>query len=608
MGKRQASIQRHLIGGVLVLLLISASRILGLTLLEFNPDEVWNVWSTVGSFDVMLARVPYDWPPLYFAFVWFWQQWAGMHPVVLRFSSVLIFLLACALMYRVTWRMTRHEGAAWVALLAYAALGYSLFLSTYFRAYVFMLLWMPLTLWAVIAYFEQPRWWRALCVALGMAAMFYTNLTAVVAFALLGLYTLVMYPRRLWLWVPVGLIATLIALPEIIAKLNLVGVRTSGTYGLLPLPDAMLDLFHRFLGPAAAFWALGLVMLVAFHIYRQRRISRVLLVLLVWAFAVPFVVYALDARLGFFTNTYSWWVLTGLALLIGYTAQALPTHGRNVLLGLMAIAMFMPSGDLYLTFDTRPFEATFRQLVPHYQAGDAVLIDPNCQCGSPMEWDYYQRVYFEDGLHITDDVSARRLWYVQRAGENDPATDAAVRAGRIPATFFGPPDLLFHLFIAPPDTNGIRFENGLRFYGASIIDDNNAQPALNPIVKREGSTLRVRLWWSTDVALPADYSVSLRLQHANGDIITQQDGGPQLRHLQANLYDPLPSGTSQWQPETLYIEERTLMLPNPLPSGEYGLAMVVYQWWDDVRLRADAPNRINADNVLMVLPVHIMSW
>jgi hypothetical protein len=39
------------------------------------------------------------------------------------------------------------------------------------------------------------------------------------------------------------------------------------------------------------------------------------------------------------------------------------------------------------------------------------------------------------------------------------------------------------------------------------------------------------------------------------------------------------------QPEKIYIDVRRLNLPSELPAGPYELRLVVYQSWDNTRLR-----------------------
>lgn len=56
----------RLITGALTLLLIAASRVLLLSHLSFDHDEVWSVWQTFGTPQEIIARTPFDWPAGYY--------------------------------------------------------------------------------------------------------------------------------------------------------------------------------------------------------------------------------------------------------------------------------------------------------------------------------------------------------------------------------------------------------------------------------------------------------------------------------------------------------------------------------------------------------------
>lgn len=599
------ALHRRMLLAAGLLLIIFLSRVTLLNTLEFNPDEVWNAWATAGTAQDVLARVPYDWPPLHFLLIWAWQGLVGSHPFVLRVLSVLTFMLAAALAYRAAYKLTGHEAAAWGTLLVYAALGYSVFLSTYFRAYVLMLLLLPLLIWLVLRYFERPHLIRALPVALCMAAMFYTNLTAVVAFGVVGLLTLLVYGQQVWRWWLPGVLALVLAVPEILSKATLLGRRTTYNDAALPLPDALIGIYADYAGVAAGAWLIAAVIAIGLLLLRERPVRRHTLALLIWVLLLPFLMYLLDPLLAFFSAQYSWWGLTGMALLLGSAFAYLPTIGR-ILAGVLAlIAMFLPP-VIENHFGSPPFEATFRDLTTYLRAGDVAVRDPNCACGEPIEWDYYQRVLLPQPLAFVDHPhEAQRVWYISRISEQDEALYEQVTAGRLAGDFVGPWDFFFRLYVAPPDPQGILYENGLRFHGYDVLEDR--QPGVQPVTRREGETLTVRLWWSADEALTQDYSVATHLLASDGSLAAQFDGLPQVVNLHPLADAPTPQETSQWQPGQFYIEERTLQLPNPLPAGAYTLALVVYQWWDGVRIPYETAAG-NTSDVLELGTVHIMSW
>ena len=591
------------------LLLIYFSRVRLLNTLEFNPDEVWNAWSTVGSLGDVLARVPYDWPPLHFVLIWLWQGLVGDHPLVLRMLSVLTYMLALAFTYRAAYKLSGRSLVAWGALLAFAGLGYSVFLSVYFRAYVLMLLWLPLLLWLALRYLERATLRRALPVALVMAAMFYTNLTAVVAFGVVGIVTLILHTRRIWRWWLPGLIAFGLAIPEILSKAALLGRRTTYNDALLPLPAALVQIYSDYMGTAFIPWLLALVVAIGLILLRERPSKRNTSALLIWVLLLPCAMYVLDPLLAFFSAQYSWWGLTGIALLIGVGFAYLPRLGRVVAGGLALGAMFLPL-EVENAFGSPPFEATFRDLSGYVQAGDIFVLDPLCNCGQPIEWDYYQRVYLPQRLYITADAArsaaARRVWYVQNISRYDEALAQTVTSSRLAGNFVGPWDFFFRVYEAPPDAVGSTYANGLRFHGVDVLDARREHD-LRPIVRREGDTLRLRLWWSLaeDADIGRDYSVATHLLDSAGAVVAQFDGLPQTVNLHPLDDAPTPQETSGWQAGRLYIEERTLALPNPLPQGDYTLALIVYQWWDGQRIASDATT---ANDTLPLATVHIMSW
>lgn len=604
--------QRRAGYAALFLLLIFISRAVLLNRLEMNHDEIWHVWQTSGTLDETMRWLPYDWPPLYFVLLWGWQGLVGSHPVMMRALSVLLFMLASAWAFRLGKQLFGTDKAGWGLMLAYAALGYTIFLSTYVRAYVLMLLLLPMTLYFALRYLGKPSIWRALLLAMGMAALFYTNLTAVVAFAAIGLTTLIMYPRRIWHWWLPGVLAALLALPEILAKAELAGRRNAGLGDTLPpFIDGLVEIYKTHLGHAALVWLVVFIVLAVVLLLRRQMKWRLVLVIAGWLLIVPVLVYALDSVLGFFTPQYAWWVILGLAVLFAWGYSAVTLYGRAALAVFLIAVMLYPATQGERPFDslsyggipTLPFEETLPVVADAMQNGDVILMDPACNCGELYAWDYYQSIYFPQvPQHITEPGDYRRIWYVYRPEQNDEAIQAALEETHVSGKFVGPWELFFRLYEAPPDVGGIAFENGLRFHGVQVMDADG-QPQVEPLVYREGEAVHLRLWWSVDEPLNADYSVTLQILNADG-LLAQDDGAPQPISLDVTQPAP-PSQTSQWQPGQYYIEERTIMLPYPTNRAEYMLYLGIYNWQDGIRLEADGTN---ADTLLPLLPIAVMAW
>jgi len=574
-----------------VLLLIAASRILQMTHLQMNGDDIWTIWQTFGTPADIIRWTPYDWPPLHFLVLGAWKELVGIQPVVLRFSSVLAFMLGLPCLYRFVRRVW-DDRAALLSILAYAALGYSLYLSLFIRAYVLLLALTPLVLWLTARYFDHPSVRRGIYLALGMIAMFYSHYTSFFAFALIGLYTLFVYRQAIWHWWLPSTLTAIAAIPQIVSKWEGFATRTIvyRNMQLPPLPQAVRDLAAVFTGPTFLWWVILFVLASVLIIFR-RSIRPQLFALAIWV-CTPVGVYLLQDRLGLFQSPkYLWWVLPGLAVWIGWGLSRLPNMARRVVGVVLVVAMFWPTAlDAHqppLAFDT-----AFQGLRNSLQPDDVILIDPNCDCKHTEAWDYYMRLYFPNGLRfVNDPARARRVWYVSRDWQKDLPTQQLAATGRVAGTFFGPPSFLFRLYEAPPDVKGVLFENGMRFHGAEVIGVSSP----NGVAFRAGQTVRVRLWWSVDRAVGLDYSVGVYLPTDN--VTVQVDGPPQVSDA--------PKETSRWVTGRYYIDERQFTLPPRLYGKPYPIFMSVYQWWDNVRIAAPG---VNQDKLLPIQTISVHAW
>ncbi len=584
------------------LLLLAASRISRLDDLRMNQDEIWAVWQTFGTPVQIVQWTPYDWPPLYYLTLGAWRALTDLHPVILRYLSALLFLLGAAFLYRAARRLADRR-SAWLTTAAFAALGYGILLSIEVRGYAPLLALLPLALWLTLYYFDHPRWPRAIPLGLCLAALFYTSLTSVGALLALGLYTFIVYGRAAWRWWLPGSLAALVALPEIMNKAQLVVTRTTATTQLdtPPLPQALYNLFWNWAGYTLPVWLILLAAAVV-GLLMARRIKRhVKLAVLVWAFGLPLLLYAFNPLLGFFSARYAWWVMFGLALVTGIGLAHLPQLPRMAAGTLLLVLAFVPiPAKEYNIFENlSELGNNFSWLKHRLLPGDVVLADPGNHCGRPEEWDYYARVYFPNGLtFVSDPTGYRRVWYVLFDGQADPEMQAAAASGRITRQFVGPPGCLFRLYEAPPDTGGVLFENGMRFHGMDIIENDLAWSG--PLVRREGETIRLQLWWSVDAPAAQDYSIGVYALQGDGSAVASSDSAPRI------IYPPdAPPETSRWIPDTLYLEERELTLPFPTPRTTYTLMLGVYFWQDTRRFAAPG---VNADNLLPLRRLSVMSY
>lgn len=634
---QQKTLQSRLVTGTITLLLIAASRLLLVADLSFDHDEVWSVWQTFGSPQDIVARTPFDWPPLYYLLLGTWRVFVGIHPIALRMSSVLAFMLSVALIYHLARKLFHSERAAWLCMLAYAGLGYVVYLSVLLRAYAMGMMLLPLGLILVMRYLERPTIKRGILLGLLMATMFYLTLSGIFAFLVLGVFSLFLYPRIIWRWWLPAITAFIIAAGEIQDKMGMVANRTAVELNLIlpPLPQAFIEIYQDYLG--AAFWAWGTLILLAtaltvfnyltnFNIAdgiypvptKQNKASvgtasmlsenptRILIFLALWMVLSPMLLYAIHSRTNFFGARYSWWIALGIALWIGYGLSRLPKAASTIAGMGLIILLFIPQDIVSYKERSPVFEQNFAWLADHLQPGDVVMIDPDCSCGRLEQWDYYMRVYFQNDVRLIDAVSDdyQRIWYVRTIGQEDATSFDAVQAHRAPGHFSGAPDFFFQLYSLPPNVEGIVFENNLRFHGVEVLDDDGIETAQT--LRPEGSTIRLRLWWSIDAVLAQEYSVGIQvINKRTGELVTQADGAPQAIHLNPTNIGELPTSMMAWQPNIFYIEERTLEIPFGLRREAFTVYLTVYDWRDGSRFTAEG---VNADNLLPLFDFDVMAW
>src|SRR5689334_15035527 len=220
--------------------------------------------------------------------------------------------------------------------------------------------------------------------------------------------------------------------------------------------------------------------------------------------------YLLHPFLAFFSPRYAWWILLGISIWVTWGLAYLPRRGILALVGLFTVMTFAPVPfQTYNVFadNTSPLEGNFIWLKDHMVIGDVFVTDPGMNCGAPEEWDYYIRTYFPMGVQFVNHAEGyRRVWYVTGSAPPNPQLQAMVADGRVNERFVGPAGCKFTLYEAPPDSKGILFENGMRFHGMDVMDGE--RPWSAPLVRHEGETIRLRLWWTVDRTPDLDYSIN----------------------------------------------------------------------------------------------------
>ncbi len=592
----------HLFLVLAILMLVAASRILRLGEFDFHQDEVWTVYQTFGSPAQIIHWTPFDWAPLYFLLVGLWRSVAGIHPLVLRFSSVLISLVSAALFYRVGRRLFNSSGAALIAMMAYAAVAYGEYQSVILRGYILLQVLAILAFWLTLRFFEAPNFSlrRAIPLALCLTTLFYTQLTGVVMFGFLGIYTVLNMPRKLLRWLLPIIGAAILCIPQVLRLPLLIStVQGASPKEQLSLPQMLIDLFNEYTGNLHLLWAVLLIIAVLVLLLREKLKPKLVSLILWLAFpAFLYVLHPLANRVtewatGEYKPPYFWALLLPLGLLLGWGLSRLPRLPELMVTGLIVIGMFWTLPAHY-PLVIQPFMDNFAFLSKHVQAGDVILIDPNTRDPGSFMWDYFTQVYLPNGIpFVTNPAGHRRVWYVSIDGGQNPATYQTISQNRLKEEFVGPFNFLFRLYEAPPDDEGVLFENGMRFHGADVIDP----PGTLITTVRDGQDVRLRLWWTVDHPPTNDYSIGLYVTDKGNTMLFQDDGPP-------HTLDE-PTATSQWLPGHLYVEERTVHMPDLGITVTYPINMAVYQSWDNKRIAAPG---VNGDTLLTIQSVEVKSW
>src|SRR5690606_4866343 len=192
-------------------------------------------------------------------------------------------------------------------------------LSIEVRGYALLLGFMPLALWMLLRYFETGRWPYGVALSLTLAAMFYTSYTSILAIIMLGIYSLVVYGRKVWRWwLPASITAVLIF--QEILRIQQTAVNRVAATSQLETPiltEALYDLFQNWAGNQFILWLILFAVTTGMLLYHQR-LSRQSLALLIWVVLMPVLLYFGNSVLGFFSARYAWWVMLGIALWVGW--------------------------------------------------------------------------------------------------------------------------------------------------------------------------------------------------------------------------------------------------------------------------------------------------
>lgn len=234
-----------------------------------------------------VATTSPDHAPFYFVFMYHWVRLVGVHPIVLRWLSLLAYALGIAVSYQVGRAFLGQVGGFITAVFMVTS-AYAVFYSHEVRMYVFMpsfSLAIIYFYWAIISAKEKVRWhyWVGLFVASLLAI--YVHYSSIFVLASIGLYHLLFAPKNArWLKVAgVEIGAGLLFAPWL-------PVVFSGSERLAPLSNSSLTiteaLYHILFVHTNGLWFVGGGLMVLAFLALRHRQSKYVYVLVVCLSAV----------------------------------------------------------------------------------------------------------------------------------------------------------------------------------------------------------------------------------------------------------------------------------------------------------------------------------
>jgi|GEM_PF-5717053 len=600
-----------------VLMIIFAGRVQFLTHSPLHLDEARSGMRMMGTLSEIIAWQPPDWPPLHNILIGAWSSLVGSYPFSLRVFSAFFSLISVCLAYRMAYQLTKDQRIAWGTMILYGGLGMSVYLGIFIRGYVLTMTLFPLAIGLTARYFGDHRRWDVLWLALTLGFMFISTYTSIVAFLFLGLYTVLVYPRQLWRWIPVGILASPFALIELLRKWDywfkrIGSSNLEGGYGYDLIPT-FLKHYQDYFGQLEQFWIVVAIVSLVLLFWKGHQYLRLSVWVLVGSILAPVITFWLvESRIFMLMTTrYSWWVLIllafGLSLGLRYLPKVVWISGMVIILGLMFRSPLETRHD-DVSSTSYYYEENMEWLSNQIESGDVLIFDPNyCiqECAEQDALAYYWEVYLGDRVSRINELGEyRRIWLWRGVGHSRELLEELSET-HIASIFYGPPVALLELYEAPPYPEGILYENGIRFHGFDVLD-KNGNGDNPPYNLREQTEMRIRLWWSTDRPLEEDYQVSIQVYDATkNQIFVQDDQSPKLSHLRANAFEPLPQQTSEWIPHQLYVEDRIIEIPNINQEIYAELSLVIYHLPDGQRIHA--PNE-TTDGLLPLAEIIIWGW
>lgn len=565
----------------MIILLFFAFHLRGMSSMYMWADEHLSYENTQYPLPDALERLftANNHPPVWYTNFWFWRRLVGTHEILGRIQSILFSAITLSIVYQLgkMWFGQPRFGWYATALLGSSALFF--IYSLEIRQYALTMLSVTLSMWLYTRWLKKQHWRNAVTYGASIAFMLYVHyfllfaaLIQAIHFILFEVRTIEKFKQGLvaagtatimWLpWVPILLTQLDFVRRDAEAK-GREGGLASTTY---PTSSREIELLAEVASNGYVLLLGALFIIGAILLWRKSRYWLALF----WVMAVPAFVFLVNTQVNVYTPRYVAYICIGIALAAAATIASFPRYLR--LLGLVGLVAL----NLYALPNFIPVRAPERDILLDVSAlsmpDDAVYFTD----GTPSsQVERYLAPELQESRldSIEDTANVHRIWFIT----NDWTENSVIRADfeQLTETYTLQQVLgqctpewcyLAQLLEAPPLNSPTEYGEGILFWGGDIDEITD-------------TSIATRLWWRVSQTPSEDYSIGLHLVAADGQVVAQNDGA-----IMDMYSDPTEVQMSQLEPNRTYIDLRNLSVPPDLPTGEYQLTVVVYQWWDGVRL------------------------
>jgi mannosyltransferase len=596
-----------------------ALRIYHLDAQSFWSDEGISVIRARNDFGALLAALPLEHMPLYFAGLHVWMQLTGEGDFAVRFFSLFFSVLAVPLVYDLgaiverqrTLRQSAPNQGAFPAFGFFAASlavinPLQIWYAQEARMYSLVVALCAGAAWclarAYVLHCEskadadsptraEKRYWLGFAL-LGAGAL-YTHFFASLTLVALGLWTAVAARKMRSLWRPLLASTALVGLlfvpwlPRAVAALGFPGWQPAADPLSLPGRYLVAYTLGTTLAEPWTWLALGFLVLLAIGTWLLAR-RGMLGGLALFGVFVPFVIMMLIAlkKPGYqerylIVVTPFLFVIFGAALdrLRGMTGwpnrfKVAPFAAGAALVGVTA---FFSINNLYFepSFAKPDYRAAAQYVDSLSRAGDGLIFDGPDPYKAFYRYFSRQRVTAFDATNfdsedpsdadqfLNQQVPQRdRWWVVLYFHPAGPTEDWLARYGyQTSSHWFNGIRVLLYATPTEAALQTLRptsVQTSLPLQIASV----RTLPTVHA-----GDILPVIIRWQPAGPLPEDYQASVRLLDANGNRVRQLDRRP--------LDGRVP--TSQWKPGEVVEDRYGLLVPEVAAEGQYSIEVILYR-------------------------------